>query len=259
MLLASSCLVFAQRQIPRTADGKPDFGGVWQALNTADWDIQAHGMAPGPFPALGAIGGIPPGESVVEDGAIPYLPAAAKMKAANEKRRWVDDPEIKCYLPGVPRATYLPYPFRIVQGKDTILLTYEYADAVRTVRMGNPGKAPSDSWMGWNIGRWDGDTLVIDVTALNNQTWLDRAGDFHSDQLHVVERYTYRNPDIIDYEATIEDPKVFSRAWKIGMPLYRHVEKHAQLMEYQCIPLAEDVIYGSLEKNPVNTSIGESK
>ena len=257
MLLASSCLVFAQT--PRTAGGKPDFSGIWQAMNTANWDLEAHGMESGPYSSLGAVGGIPPGESVVEGGTIPYLPAAAAKKKENEKRRWTDDPELKCYLPGVPRANYMPYPFRIVQGRDTILMTYEYANAVRTVRMGNPGKAPDDSWMGWSVGRWDGDTLVVDVTSLGDQTWFDRAGDFHSDALHVVERYSFRNPDIINYEATIEDPKVFSRPWKISMPLYRHVEKYAQLMEYQCIPLAEDLIYGHLEKKPVNTGTGESK
>jgi hypothetical protein len=157
-------------------------------------------------------------------------------------------------MPGVPRANYLPYPFQIVQGKNTILMNYEYAGAVRTVRMGNPGKAPSDSWMGWSVAHWDGDTLVIDVTSLNDQTWLDRAGDFHSDALHVVERYTPRDADTLLYEATIEDPKVFSRPWKISMPLYRHLEKNAHLMEYQCIEYAEDLLYGHLRHGK-----GESK
>jgi hypothetical protein len=251
-LLAAGCLAFGQT--PRTADGKPDFSGLWQAMNTANWDLQAHPAAPSPVGSLGAIGGIPPGESVVDGGTIPYLPAAAAQRTENNKKRWIDDPEIKCFMPGVPRANYLPYPFRIVQGTNTILMSYEYAGAVRTVRMGSPGKAPSDSWMGWSVGRWDGDTLVVDVTSFNDQTWLDRAGDYHSDGLHVVERYSFRNPDIITYEATLEDPKVYSRPWKISMPLYRHVEKNAQLIEYQCIPFAEDVLYGHLRHNSKGAS-----
>lgn len=240
--------------VPRLASGKPDLNGIWQAVNTANWDLQAHGSAPGAITSLGAIGAIPPGESVVEGGTIPYLPAAAAQQKENNKRRWADDPEIKCYLPGVPRATYLPYPFQIVQGSNTILLTYAFAGAVRTVRMGKVEAVPNDSWMGWSEGRWDGDTLVIDVTSFNDQTWFDRAGDFHSDALHVVERYTPEGRNILRYEATIEDPKVFSRPWKISMPLYRHVEKDAHLMEYQCIPYAEDVVYGHLEHRK-----GESK
>lgn len=251
-LLATSSLALAQ--MPRTADGKPDLSGIWQAMNTANWDLQAHAASAGPVSSLGAIGGIPPGEGVVEGGTIPYLPAAAAQQKENNRKRWTDDPELKCYMPGVPRATYLPYPFQIVQGKNTILMNYEYAEAVRTVRMGNPGKAPSDSWMGWSIAHWDGDTLVVDVTSLNDQTWLDRAGDFHSDALHVVERYTPKNADVLMYEATMEDPKVFSRPWKISMPLYRHLEKNAHLMEYQCIEYAEDLLYGHLRHGK-----GESK
>ena len=234
--------------LPRTAEGKLDLNGIWQAMNTADWDLETHGSAPGPVSLLGAIGAIPPGEGVVEGGTIPYLPDAAARRKENYQRRWTDDPEIKCFMPGVPRATYLPYPFQIVQGASTILITYAYAGAVRTVRMGHSGKSPVDSWMGWSVGHWEGDTLVIDVTGFNDQTWFDRAGNFHSDALHVVERYKPRRPDILDYEASIEDPKVFSRPWKIGMPLYRHVEKNAHLMEYQCIPYAEDVLYGHLRR-----------
>jgi hypothetical protein len=246
-------------QLPRTANGKPDFSGIWQALNSANWDLQTHVAAAGPDPALGAIGAIAPGEGVVEGGEIPYLPAAAKKQKENNEKRWIDDPELRCFMPGVPRANYLPYPFQIVQGSDTILMTYEYAGAVRTVRMGNPGKSPADSWMGWSVGRWDGDTLVVDVTSFNEDTWFDRAGNFHSDALHVVERYTPRNADTLMYEATIEDPKVFSRPWKISMPLHRHIEKNAHLMEFQCIPFAEDILYGHLRsKKPANGK-GESK
>jgi hypothetical protein len=151
-------------------------------------------------------------------------------------------------LPGVPRATYLPYPFQIVQSRENIMMAYEYAGAVRTINMGTPTKAPADSWMGWSNGHWEGETLVVDVTSQNEDTWFDRAGDFHSEALHVVERYTPRSADILNYEATIEDPKVFSRPWKISMPLYRRVEKDARLLEYKCVEFTEELLYGSLRK-----------
>jgi hypothetical protein len=149
-------------------------------------------------------------------------------------------------MPGVPRANYLPHPFQIVQGTDAIMMSYEFADAVRIVHMIDPGPAPADSWMGWNVGRWEGDTLVVDVTAQNADTWLDRSGNYHSNALHVVERYTLQTPNILMYEATIEDPEVFSRPWTIRMPLYRHIAENAQLMEFKCIPFAESVLYGEI-------------
>lgn len=234
---------------PRTADGKPDLNGIWQALNMANWDIETHGPSPGPS-ALGAIGSMPPGIGVVEGDMLPYLPAAAAKKSENFANRWTADPELKCYLPGVPRATYMPYPFQILQGSNSIMIVYEYAGAVRTINMGKPRQAPVDSWMGWSNGHWEGDTLVVDVTSFNDQTWFDRAGNFHSEALHVVERYTSVGTNILQYEATIEDPKVFSRPWKMSMPLYRHLEKNAQLMEYKCAEFAEDLVYGHLRKQP---------
>jgi len=235
---------------PRTADGKPDLNGIWQALNTAYWDLQAHAAAAGPVSSLAADFAIPPGSGVVEGNEIPYLPAMVEKKKQNFAQRFSADPEIKCYLPGVPRAVYMPYPFQIIQSQKTILISYEYAGAVRAIDMGKPGPAPIDSWMGWSVGRWEGDTLVVDVTGLNDKTWFDRAGNFHSDALHVVERYTPRSSDTLMYEATIEDPKVFSRSWKISMPLYRHVEKNAQLLEFKCVEFAEELIYGPLRKQP---------
>jgi hypothetical protein len=236
---------------PRTADGHPDLNGVWQALNTANWDIQDHSAAAGPVVQLGAAGAIPPGQGVVEGGEIPYQPWAAAKRKENFANRLTADPEIKCYLPGVPRATYLPYPFQIIQGAKSIMMVYEYADAVRTIPLSNPGASPAPAWMGWSVGHWEGDTLVVDVTSFNEDTWLDRAGDFHSDALHVVERYTPRSPDTLIYEATIEDSKVFTRPWKMSMPLYRHVEKNAQIFEFKCVEFAEEVVYGHLRKKPV--------
>ena len=234
----------------RTADGKPNLNGIWEAMNTANWDLQAHGAAPGPIDSLAADFAIPPGPGVVEGNEIPYLPNMLEKKKQNLAQRFSADPEIKCYLPGVPRATYMPYPFQIIQGQKNIMIAYEYASAVRNIDMGKPGPAPVDSWMGWNVGHWEGDSLVVDVTGLNDKSWLDRAGNFHSDALHVTERYTPRGADILMYEATIEDPKVFSHPWKISMPLYRHVEKNAQLMEFKCVEFAEELIYGPLRKTP---------
>lgn len=245
--------VLAQAQTyngPRTPDGKPNLNGIWQVMNTANWDIQGHAAQPGQVVALGATGAVPPGLSVVEGDEIPYLPAAAEQKKKNFANRLQLDPEVKCYLPGVPRATYMPYPFQIVESTNRILIAYEYAGAVRTINMGPPTKAPDNFWMGWSNGHWEGDTLVVDVTSLNDQTWFDRAGNFHSDALHVVERYTPISRDAIMYEAVIEDPKVFSQSWKMSMPLYRHLEKNAQLLEFKCVEFVEELLYGHLRKKP---------
>jgi hypothetical protein len=226
----------------QTKGAKPNLSGVWQALNTANWDLEAHAAEAGP-PAFGALLAVPPGPGVVVGGEIPYLPKAQVQRKKNREERWTADPEAKCYMPGVPRATYLPYPFEIVQGTDKIMLSYEFADAVRLVHMTDPGPAPADSWMGWSVGRWDGNTLVVDVTAQNADTWLDRSGNYHSASLHVVERYTLRSPDLLMYEATIEDPEVFSKPWTIRMPLYRRLDDGTQLMEFKCIPFAEHLLY----------------
>ena len=235
---------------PRTADGKPDLNGIWQALNTANWDIQDHAARPGPVVELGAAFSVPAGKGVVEGNEIPYLPEAAAKKKENAEKWLTSDPEIKCYLPGVPRATYMPYPFQIFQTPQYILIAYEFAGATRTIDMNGKQESPNDTWMGWSAGRWEGDTLVVDVTSFNGQTWFDRAGNFHSDALHVIERYTPISLDALDYEVTIEDPNVFSRPWKMRMPLYRRLEKNAQLLEYTCVEFAEELLYGPLRKQP---------
>jgi len=235
---------------PRTADGKPDLNGVWQALNTADWDLEGHAAAMGPVAVLGAVFAVPPGLGVVEGDTIPYLPAAAAKKKENQAN-WVKlDPEVKCYLPGVPRATYLPYPFQIIQGPDSIMFAYEYGNVERVINLGAPAKPYADTRMGTSNGRWEGQTLVIDVTGFSDGNWLDHAGNFHSEALHVVERYTPRTADTLTYEATIEDPKTFSRPWKISMPLYRRVEKNVRLLEFRCAEFAEELLYGDLVKKP---------
>jgi hypothetical protein len=238
-------------QAPRTADGKPDLNGIWQALGTAHWDVEGHAARPGPVAALGAAGAVPAGSGVVEGGEIPYQGWAAAKKKENLANWLTADPEVKCYMPGVPRATYMPFPFQIVQNPKHILMTYEFASASRVIHMDNPNfESPFDTWMGHSLGRWEGQTLVIDVTGFNDQTWFDRAGNFHSDALRVTERYTAISPDALRYEVTIEDPKVFTRPWKMSMPLYRRLEKNAQLLEFKCVEFVEDLIYGHLRKKP---------
>src|SRR5207244_526666 len=223
----------------RTADGKPNLNGIWQAMNEANWDIQGHTAAAGPVSALGGAYAVPPGFGIVEGNEIPYQPAAAAKRKENFANRLKLDPEIKCYLPGVPRAMYLPYPFQIIQSQKYIMMVFEYAGAVRTIYMDNHQEAPADTWMGWSNGRGEGDALVVDSTGFIDQTWFDRAGNFHSDALHVVERFTVLTPDALQYEVTIEDPKVFTRPWKMSMPLYRRLEKNAEIMEFKCVEFAE--------------------
>src|ERR1044071_7787895 len=209
---------------PRGAGGHPDMNGVWEVMNTANWDIEPHAaraalaFRPGPFGpvpakevvALGAVGSVPAGLGIVENGPIPYTPEALAVKKDNQLHWLERDPEIKCYLPGVPRATYMPFPFQIFQSDSQTFIAYEYAGAVRNIYMKDPGPPPADSWMGQSVGKWEGDTLVITVTGFNDQTWFDRAGNHHSDALKVTERWTPKGPDHLWYEATIEDPKTFS-------------------------------------------------
>jgi hypothetical protein len=256
----------AAYRAPRAADGKPDLNGIWQAINTANYDIQMHMARPalavrpgpyGPVPAtavlaLGAVGAVPPGMGVVDGNELPYLPAALEQKKKNQENWLTSDPEVKCYLPGVPRATYMPYPFQIFQSNKALFIAYEYAGAVRNIYLTDPGPPPVDSWMGQSVGRWDGETLVIESRGFNDQTWFDRAGNFHSEEMKVTERYTRTSADIISYEATIDDPKTFSRPWKMSMPLYRRAEKNAQLMDFKCVEFVEELMYGQWRKTPLS-------
>jgi len=235
-------------RVPRMADGHPDLNGIWQTFGNANWDLQDHSPAQGTMWQTGAIGAEPAGQGVVEGGQIPYLPAALDKKKKNFENRRTDDPEAKCYMPGIPRANYLGMPFQIVQSNKDILFVYEFASANRLVNMGKPIEAGSDTWMGTSNGKWEGDTLVIDVTGLNGLAWLDRAGDYMTDNAHVVERFTRIDRDHLNYEATIEDSKVFSKPWKISMTLYRRVEKNAQLLEFKCVEFAEELLYGQYKK-----------
>jgi len=238
---------------PATIAGHPNFNGVWQAIGSAHWNLEDHsaaaaGPANAPFWQLGAMFAIPAGQSVVVGGTIPYLPAGLKKRQENMAGWPKSDPEAKCYMGGIPRSTYMPYPFQIVQGQKDILFVYEYASSNRIVHMDKPSEAPVDSWMGWSNGKWDGNTLVIEVTGNNDQTWFDRAGNHHSDALKVTERYTLAGDNHINYEATIEDAKTFSKPWQIRMPLYRRMEQNAQLLEYKCVEFSEELLYGDLKK-----------
>ena len=245
---------------PRTADGKPDLNGIWQALNTANWDLQDHVAKPGPFPHLvGAIGSVPAGRGVVEGNDIPYQPWALAKKEENfENRMVVDpfelrvgDPEAKCYLPGVPRATYMPFPFQIIQGTQKITMAYEFSYATRVIHMDEVDPSPIDTWMGHSVGRWEEDTLVVDVTSQLDRTWFDRAGNFHSEALHVVERYTPISPYHLRYEAQIEDPNVFTQPWTISLPLYRRIDDDVEIGEFRCAEFTEPFIYGTLSDPPL--------
>jgi hypothetical protein len=187
----------------------------------------------------------------VVDGPIPYRPEALARKKENQENWLALDPEIKCYLPGVPRATYMPYPFQIIQSANTFFIAYEYAGAVRDILFKDPGPPPVESWMGQSVGRWEGDTLVVEVTGFNDRSWFDRSGNFHSEDLRVTERYTRTSPDVMSYEATIDDSKTFTRPWKMSMPLYRRQEKNAQLMEFKCVEFVEELIYGQWRKTPL--------
>src|SRR5579859_6985031 len=262
MFAVAAILAAAEYRAPRVDGGKPDLNGIWQSLNEANYDLEGHNaraamaLRPGPngpvpaapVLALGAVGAVPPSLGVVEGGEIPYKPEALIKKKENQANWLTRDPEIKCYLPGVPRATYMPQPFRIFQNATQLFIAYQYAGAVRNIYLKDPGPAPVDSWMGQSVGHWEGNTLVVDVTGMNDQTWFDRAGNFHSDALHVVERYTLHGPDTLMYEATIEDKNVFTRPWKISMPIYRRQEKNVQLMEFKCVEFVEELMYGQYRK-----------
>jgi hypothetical protein len=235
---------------PRTSDGKPNLNGIWQALNEANWDIEPHNSDFGTVPALGAINAVPPGMGLVEGGELPYKPEALAKKKENFANRGKGDPEAKCYRLGVPRSMYAPYPFQIIQSTDHIMMVFQFANALRTVYMTEHKAAPAESWMGWSNGHWEGEALVIETTGFNDQTWFDRAGNYHSNALKVVERISARSADTLNYEATVEDPNVFTRPWKISMPLYRRVEKDARLIEFKCIEYSEELLYGHLRKQP---------
>ena len=256
----------AAYKAPRGPDGKhPDLNGVWQAMNSAGWDIEPHAaraalqLRPGPFVpvpakavvALGAVGAVPAGLGIVEGGEIPYTADAKKMRDDNRANYLERDPEVKCYLPGVPRANYMHMPFQVFQSEKSMIIAYEYAGAVRNILFIDPGPPPVDSWMGQSVAKWDGDTLVVTVNGMNDRTWFDRAGNHHSDQMTVVERWTPTGPGVVRYEATITDANTFTRPWKLSVNLYKRVGEDARLNQFKCVEFVEELMYGDLRKEPL--------
>ena len=269
LLAAAGCLVIGlpapgQSQtysVPRTAAGQPDLNGFWQALNTAHWNLEAHEAAPGPVLQLGAAHAVPPGLGVVVDGPIPYREDALARRKAYAANALREDAEVKCYLPGVPRMMYMPYPVQFVQSDSQIVMMSEFASALRTIYLNSTARPPADTWMGWSNGSWDGDALVIDSKGFMGSTigaldregaiqvrFLDRAGNYHTDGLHVVERIRRTGADHLSYQATIEDPNVYTRPWTIGMPLYRRLEPNMQLGEFKCEEFVGDLVYGKYQR-----------
>ncbi|MFT4815883.1 MAG: hypothetical protein ACI80L_001440 [Pseudohongiellaceae bacterium] len=250
LVMLSSFSVAAEGDfVPRTADQKPDFNGIWQAIGSAHWNIEPHAADFSPLAELGAIGAIPAGLGIVEGGSIPYT-SEARAKQQENRADWLAlDPVVKCYMPGVPRATYLPFPFQIIQSPEHVVMAYEFASASRIVYMDRPDfEAPIFSWMGHSRGHFEGDSLVIDVTDQVPDTWLDRAGNHHSDALRVTERYTHVGPNTLMYEATLEDPNVYTQAWTLKFPLYRRLDENMQILEFKCVEFTEELIYGHLRK-----------
>lgn len=251
-----------------TPDGRPNFNGVWQALNEAHWDLEAHEARSGmveqqgvypfefakvpaaPVVALGAAGGVPGSIGVVEgDGRIPYTPEALQIKQENAAN-WIDrDPELKCYLPGIPRAMYMPYPFQIVQSTNKLQMTFGFSNAARVIHLDDVTGPPDYTFMGHSVGRWEGNTLVVTVDYFNGKTWLDRAGNFHSEALELTERFTPLSSDSIWYEVTLTDPNTFTEPWSIAMPLYRRLEPGATVLDYPCMEFSEEFMYGHLRRN----------
>ena len=253
-------------------NGRPNFSGIWQTNNEANWDLEAHEaragavMQPGAYPydfaqvpaapslPFGAAGGVPGSLGVVEgDGQIPYTPEALARKQDNAAH-WLDrDPELKCHLPGVPRAMYMSYPYQIVQSANKIHIFFAFSNAARAIHLDNVALPPDYTLMGHSVGRWEGDTLVVDVTYFDGRSWFDRAGNHHSEALHLVERFTLVTPNVINYEVTIEDPNVFTRPWRIAMPLYRRMEPNMQVLHYRCTPFVEEYLFGHLRNEPLVT------
>jgi hypothetical protein len=252
ILVAASAAQAQKPARPATASGHPNLNGVWQALNTAYWNLEGHSVEayvkdPKEFWQLGAIAVIPAGQSVLKGGGtIPYLPDALKKRDENRAKWPESDPEAKCYMPGVPRVTYQNFPFQIFQGDGDLLMVYPFAATNRIIYMKDHTDLPVDSWMGRSNGTWEGNTLVVVTTSQNGQSWFDRAGNFATNKLKVTERFRLIDPNHIEYEATMEDPQTFSKPWTIEMPLYKLIDKNVQLLEHKCVPFADQLLYHDL-------------
>ena len=242
--------VSTQNSVVESSDS-PDINGVWQVLGSAHWNLEGQNAFKGPATnVMGALGGIPAGVSYVVGGTIPYRDDALAQRDANRDQWNKYDPAVKCYIPGLPRQNYMPFPFHIVHSANKIFIAYEFGSNSRIIHLDRPGtRAELPSWMGYSVGRWEGNTLVVVVTDQVAETWLDASGNYHSDELTVTERYTPMGEDHMKYEAVIEDPKVFTRPWILEMTLYRRKGVDARILEYKCVEFAEDAVYGHLRKD----------
>lgn len=261
---AASSDMGSDGDIPRRHDGKPDLNGIWQVMSNANNNLEpaapksAFALVPGDFVpvpapevvAMGAVGAVPASQGVIttNDGYIPYKPEALAQRDENRENWLTRDPEIKCFMPGVPRATYLPHPFQIFQSDSAFFIAYSFAGAVRNVFLEDPGEPPLDSWMGQSYGYWEGDTFVVEVSGLLDSTWYDRAGNYRSWESTVVERYTMTDENVIQYEATITDPQLYTEPWTISMPIYRRLEEGFELPQFKCVEFVEELMYGSFRK-----------
>ena len=237
-------------EIPRTPSGKPDLSGIWQAMTSAHYDVEPHAASEGAHPGLmGAISATPAGLGIVEGGRIPYNEQSLRVRDANKASALENDPLTKCYMPGVPRANYMPFPFQIVQSEGVILIAYEVAESNRIVYVDQPElESQVDAWMGHSNAHWEGDTLVVRVSGQMPDTWFDRSGNHHSYEMVVEERWTATGADHVQYEATITDSNTFTAPWTISFPLYRHVADNMQLLEFKCAEFAEEFLYGEWRK-----------
>jgi len=223
-------------RIPRLPSGRPDFSGIWQTTSAADFDLEPHSARKDAPPSVG----------VVEGGVIPYLPQALEQKMKNFAARATNDPRLKCWTLGTPRGIYYPEPFQVFQRDRDLTIVFQFGHSVRTIHTNNtkhPAETDNEFWLGDSRGRWEGDTLVVDVADFGEETWLDRAGNFHSTKLHVVERWRLLDENTIEYKATLEDPNVYSKPWTLSVLLHRHREKNFQLIENYCFTLDYDKYY----------------
>ncbi len=251
MAVFASTQVLAQDDaFPRTPSGKPDFSGIWQALTSAHYNVEPHAASEGPYSGLlGALSAVPGGLGIVVGGNIPYNEQARRQADTNRANAIENDPMAKCYMPGVPRANYMPFPFQIVQSQAVILVAYEVAEANRILYVDQPDlESQVDAWMGHSNAHWEGDTLVVRVSGQMPHTWFDRVGNHHSYEMVVEERWTPAGPNHIDYQATMTDANTFIAPWSISFPLYRRMEDGMQLLEFKCAEFAEEYLYGEWRK-----------
>ncbi|HWK42326.1 MAG TPA: hypothetical protein VNR60_10375 [Croceibacterium sp.] len=276
MTVSGSAVMAQQTSQPATIDGKPNLNGIWQTFSRANDNLEPHSAHPSPLRevdrAAGTLGASPASLGSVDGGTIPYKSEALARLNENRQNLVKYDAEAACYLPGIPRATYLPYPFQIIQGGgDDMLFVYEYANANRVIEMRDVEIPPIDTWMGTSFGKWEGDTLVVTTLAqspgefkapggvmLEGVTWLDRSGNYLSNTSTVTERFKKVDKDHIEYTATIEDPELYTKPWTISLTLYRHVEPNAQLLEFRCVPFSELMLYGDLLEESTAASPAEA-